>query len=130
MAAGVEIPFWIFGQQKWVSGINRNTTCAEVKLVQMISSRFNKIYFNLSSVVRILILYLHLQILTVTQQQHNLNPVENDKPKQLVWLVLGYIVSCVVIIVDLQPRVSKYVRNYHHHHTVLKSRVNSTLSQS
>ena len=71
MAAGVEIPFWIFGQQKWVSGINRNTTCAEVKLVQMISSRFNKIYFNLSSVVRrqILILSLHLQILTVTQQQ-------------------------------------------------------------
>ena len=37
--------------------------------------------------------------------------------------MLGYIVSCVVIIVDLQPRVSKYVRNYHHHHTVLKSRV-------
>ena len=30
MAAGVEIPFWIFGQQKWVSGINKNTTCQEV----------------------------------------------------------------------------------------------------
>ena len=30
MATGVEIPFWIFGQQKWVSGINRNTTCQEV----------------------------------------------------------------------------------------------------
>jgi len=27
---GVEIPFWIFGQQKWVSGINKNTTCQEV----------------------------------------------------------------------------------------------------
>ena len=32
MATGVEIPFWIFGQQKWVSGINRNTTCQEVSL--------------------------------------------------------------------------------------------------
>ena len=31
MAANtVEIPFWIFGQQKWVSGINKNTTCQEV----------------------------------------------------------------------------------------------------
>ena len=30
MSTGVEIPFWIFGQQKWVSGINRNTTCQEV----------------------------------------------------------------------------------------------------
>jgi len=29
-ASGVEIPFWIFGQQKWVSGINKNTTCQEV----------------------------------------------------------------------------------------------------
>ena len=28
-----EIPFWIFGQQKWVSGINRNTTCSEVVAV-------------------------------------------------------------------------------------------------
>ena len=27
---GEEIPFWIFGQQKWVSGINKNTTCQEV----------------------------------------------------------------------------------------------------
>lgn len=27
---GQEIPFWIFGQQKWVSGINKNTTCQEV----------------------------------------------------------------------------------------------------
>ena len=32
MATGVEIPFWIFGQQKWVSGINRNTTCQEVSV--------------------------------------------------------------------------------------------------
>ena len=32
MATGVEIPFWIFGQQKWVSGINRNTTCQEVRI--------------------------------------------------------------------------------------------------
>ena len=29
--SGVEIPFWIFGQQKWVSGINKNTTCQEVR---------------------------------------------------------------------------------------------------
>ena len=29
---GVEIPFWIFGQQKWVSGINKNTTCQEVDI--------------------------------------------------------------------------------------------------
>lgn len=32
MSTGVEIPFWIFGQQKWVSGINRNTTCQEVSV--------------------------------------------------------------------------------------------------
>ena len=29
-AETAEIPFWIFGQQKWVSGINKNTTCSEV----------------------------------------------------------------------------------------------------
>ncbi len=29
---GAEIPFWIFGQQKWVSGIGRTTTCAEVSI--------------------------------------------------------------------------------------------------
>ena len=25
-----EIPFWLFGQLKWVSGINKNTSCQEV----------------------------------------------------------------------------------------------------
>lgn len=44
MAANtVEIPFWIFGQQKWVSGINKNTTCQEV------GSMCNTIYCNIQS---------------------------------------------------------------------------------
>jgi hypothetical protein len=30
-----EIPCWIFGQLKWVSGINRNTTAEEVILINM-----------------------------------------------------------------------------------------------
>merc|ERR1719220_2532402 len=37
---GFEIPFWIFGQQKWVSGINRNTTCSEV--VSVLFSQLGK----------------------------------------------------------------------------------------
>jgi len=37
---GFEIPFWIFGQQKWVSGVNRNTTCSEV--VSVLFSQLGK----------------------------------------------------------------------------------------
>ena len=31
-SAGAEIPIWVFGQLKWVSGINKNTTCQEVTI--------------------------------------------------------------------------------------------------
>ena len=34
----IEIPFWIFGQQKWVSGINKSTTCQEVCLTYLVVS--------------------------------------------------------------------------------------------
>ena len=32
VSGGAEIPCWIFGQLKWVSGINRNTTAEEVRI--------------------------------------------------------------------------------------------------
>lgn len=42
--SGDEVPVWVRGEQRWVSGVDKNTTCADLITV-LLQDEANKVHF-------------------------------------------------------------------------------------